>query len=98
MSRAMRIVLVLMAGVAGSALVSYLVYQKVLRPAQAREEAFAALQAGNLVPGPGGVTSLPAPWRIASMDGKVYVSGPPAGTMWALFASDIGSRGRFRGH
>jgi hypothetical protein len=95
--RAAWIGLVVVAAAATSALASYLIYQKVLRPAQAREEAFAALEAGTLVCGPGGRTPLPAPWAIGSADGYVYVSGSAAGTLWALFPSRIGPGGEFRG-
>lgn len=97
MKRAFWIGLVLLAGVGASALVSYLVYQKMLRPAQAREDAFTALQDGTLTAGPGGKTPLPPRWAIGSEDGNVYVSGSPQGTMWALFPSSVGPGTRFRG-
>ena len=84
----MRIILVLLVGIAISGFVSYLVYQRVLRPAQAREEAFAALRGGELAPGPGGVTELPPRLAIGSAHGKAYVTGDPARTMWVLFPSE----------
>jgi hypothetical protein len=97
-NRPTRIILVLLVGIAVSGLVSYLVYQRVLRPAQAREEAFVALREGQLSPGPGGVTELPPRWSVGSSDGKAYVTGRPTGTMWVLFPTSSRDGASFGGH
>ena len=98
MNRAMRIGLVLAVGIGASALVSYLIHQKVLRPAQAREEAFAALRSGELAPGADGVAILPDKWAIASVDGKAYITGSPNRTLWALFLKERGDGAKFKGY
>jgi hypothetical protein len=98
MNRPTKIVLVLLAGIAASALVSYLVRQKVLRPAQAREDAFTALRDGSLLPGAEGVANLPPQWATASADGKVYVTGSRDRTMWGLFPAEVAADGKkFKG-
>ena len=97
MNRPTKIVLVLLAGITVSALVSYLVRQKVLKPAQAREEAFGALRDGSLLAGPDGVATLPPRWATASVDGKMYVTGARDRTMWGLFPADVSDGAKFKG-
>ena len=70
MNRVVRIALLLLIGVGASTLISWSVYSYVLRPAQAREEAFAAIRSGELAVGPDGVVVLPSRWAMGSLDGK----------------------------
>jgi hypothetical protein len=93
-----RIMLVLALGVGASALLSWCVYQYAIRPAQAREDAFAAIGAGEITPGAAGITPLPPKWAMASMDGKAYVTRGPQGTLWALFLKERGAGARLRGY
>src|SRR4051812_10510940 len=58
-SRMTRIVLVLALALGASALLSWSIYRYAIQPAQAREDAFAALVAGQISPGAAGVTPLP---------------------------------------
>jgi hypothetical protein len=98
MNRPTKIVLVLLAGIAVSAGVSYLVRERVLRPAQAREDAFTALREGRLVPDAAGVAVLSPQWAMASGDGKVYVTGSHDRLLWALFPAEPAADGKkFKG-
>jgi hypothetical protein len=98
MNRPTKIVLVLVAAIAVSAGMSYLVHERVLKPARAREDAFAALREGSLSPDAAGVAVLPQQWAMASADGKVYVTGSRDRTLWALFPAEVAGDGKkFKG-
>jgi hypothetical protein len=98
MNRPTIIVLVLLAAIAASAGLSYLVHQRVLRPAQAREDAFTALREGRLLPDGAGVAVLPPQWAMASVNGRVYVTGSRDRTLWALFPAEVAADGKkFKG-
>ncbi len=98
MNRAMRIILVLAIGVGASSLVSWSVYRYVFRPAQAREEAFAAIRSGELTAGADGVVILPSRWAIGSLDGKAYVTRTPERAIWVLFVKERGAGLRLGGY
>ena len=98
MRRMTRITLMLILGLGTSALVSWCIYQYAFRPAQAREDAFAAIEAGQIMPGPGGITPLPPQWAMASIDQKAYITRDPMGTIWALFLKERGEGASLRGY
>jgi hypothetical protein len=93
----LRIALMLAVGIGLSALVAYGIHRNVLGPAQAREEAFDAIQSGQLAAGPEGVVALPAKWAGASIDGKAYVTHSAQHLTWGLFVTERGFGNRFSG-
>ena len=98
MNRTMRIFVVLLIGLSCSTLMSWSIYRYVLRPAQAREESFAAIRSGELTAGIDGVVLLPSRWAIGSLDGKAYVTRTPERSMWVLFVKERGSGLRLGGY
>lgn len=97
MNRMLRIALMLAIGIGLSALMAYGIHRNVLGPAQAREEAFGAIQSGQLPTGPDGVVVLPPKWATASIDGKAYVTHSPQHLTWGLFVTERGFGNRFSG-
>ena len=98
MHRMVRIGLVLLLAIGASALVAFLINQGVLAPAKAREDAFDAIQRGQLSPGPDGVAALPAQWQKASLDGKAYVTRSLERTTWVFFLKEKGSGKKIAGY
>jgi hypothetical protein len=96
-NRMLRIALMLAVGIGLSALVAYGIHRNVLGPAQAREEAFSAIQSGQLPAGPDGVVALPPKWAAASIDGKAYVTHSAQHLTWGLFVTERGFGKRFSG-
>jgi hypothetical protein len=97
-SRMTRIVLVLFLGLGASALVSWCVYRFAFLPAQAREDAFAAIEVGQVSAGADGIATLPAKWAVASMDGKAYVTRGAQGSLWVLFLKERGAGAKLHGY
>lgn len=98
MNRVVRIALLLLIGVGASTLISWSVYSYVLRPAQAREEAFAAIRSGELAVGTDGVVVLPSRWAMGSVDGKAYITRTPERAIWVLFVKERGSGMKLSGY
>lgn len=93
-----RIVGGLIAAILLSAGVSYYVSRHILQPAAAREEAFDAIAAGQLLADQAGTIALPKKWRAASIDGCAYVTQSAPGTTWVLFIAQKGPGAQFQGY
>jgi hypothetical protein len=98
LNRLWKITILLLVAMGGSALLSIIVHNKVLEPAMAREQAFDAIADGRLQADADGVIDLPVEWRAASVDGKAYVTGSVAHTLWVLFAAQKSKTARVRGY
>jgi hypothetical protein len=98
MNRLWKIVIVLAAAMVISAGLSIAVKKKVLEPAMAREQAFAAIEGGELKADANGVIDLPERWRVACVDGKAYVTGSTQYTLWVLFVAEKSKTARLRGY
>jgi hypothetical protein len=92
-SRLIRVSILLILGIAGSAAVAFCIHQYVLGPAQARDDVFTAFKEGTLIPGPDGVITLPATFASASVDAKAYVTRESQQATWILFVKNRAGQG-----
>jgi hypothetical protein len=92
-SRLLRVSMLLILGIAGSAAVAFCIHQYVLRPAQARDDVFTAFKEGAITPDADGVIVLPPSLAAASVDGKAYVTRESQQATWILFVKNHQGQG-----